>query len=106
MHKELANRDFAIVKLQNVVGGLCAEKEAVEENLGRVVGVRNGLLYAYLELQKSYQLRFSGFIQEGKGFCVMESGLRRAGKYDHGSSQGIPINCTSREQRNFQLTIL
>lgn len=55
MHRELANRDFAIVKLQSVVRGLCADQRATAGQLARVVGVRNGLLAAYLELRSAHE---------------------------------------------------
>lgn len=55
MHRELANRDFAIVKLQNVVRGLCEDRRVTSGQLARVVGVRNGLLAAYLELRCAHE---------------------------------------------------
>lgn len=79
MHRELANRDFAIVKLQSVVRGLCADRRDTSGQLARVVGVRNGLLAAYLELRSAHeQLRVENSEIRGRAASAASAALDSA----------------------------
>ncbi|CAL6011431.1 Conserved_hypothetical protein [Hexamita inflata] len=56
LHLQVANRDFVIVKLQAIIEQIVNEKAKGKNDIIHLIGVRNGMVAAYMQLRRKYEL--------------------------------------------------